>query len=375
MRNIRISEVTDINRQRFLAELGRLLTFMLEEDRLAALAMYNKLFDDSSDEQALIALLLSPTRQAVLIARAYNAAAEADGDESDRQSGYTGVLDAIRAEALGRGLLEEEDRAVDQLSIFDEMETPPESADEGGVTAEAETVGPDAEPVADAQASEVPETSEAPAAEKTPGIALRFDEEGNLVFEAVAQEDEDGGDKEKAEAAPQPAAQESAEEAPATVTPVTAAPASPTADDFTPEIEPFPVSLETEKKSPVSASVAEESEPEHKAVIWALLLYIIVSVPLTLIGLAVLLVPTFASLALSGLFGVVGVIAISSAFGGSFAVFANVLVVLGVALMLLALSLLFLWLFVWFIVSVMVSLVSGVIALGRKWCYKEVQSE
>lgn len=361
---------------------------MLEEDRLAALAMYNKLFDDSSDEQALIALLLSPTRQAVLIARAYNAAAEADGEDADRQSGYTGVLDAIRAEALGRGLLEEEDCAVDQLSIFDEPETPAESADESGVTAEAgnaaetnaepEAAETDGEPAADTQ------TPEAPAAEKNPGIALRFDEEGNLVFEAVAQADESVEDETKAEAAPQPSAQESAEELPtaapvtaaSVVAPAAAAPvAAPAAPDFTPELEPLPAPDESGKKSPAPAVEVDEAEPERKAVIWALLLYIIVSVPLTLIGLAVLLVPTFASLALSGLFGVVGVIALSSAFGGSFAVFANVLVVLGVALMLLALSLLFLWLFVWFIVSVMVSLVSGVIALSRKWCYKEVQSE
>ena len=62
-----------INRQKFLAELGRLLTFMYEEDRQTALAMYNRMFDEAESEQALLQYLVSPTRQAVILARAYNA--------------------------------------------------------------------------------------------------------------------------------------------------------------------------------------------------------------------------------------------------------------------------------------------------------------
>ena len=38
-------EVTDINKQKFLAELGKLLTFMYDEDRQDALAMYARMFD------------------------------------------------------------------------------------------------------------------------------------------------------------------------------------------------------------------------------------------------------------------------------------------------------------------------------------------
>ena len=84
------SEVTDINRQKFLAELAKLLTFMYEEDRQEALAMYAGMFEDAEDEQALIQALVSPTRQAVVIARAYNdkerklqvhAQSREDGDE------------------------------------------------------------------------------------------------------------------------------------------------------------------------------------------------------------------------------------------------------------------------------------------------------
>lgn len=35
-------EVTHINKQKFLAELGKLLTFMYDEDRQTALAMYGR---------------------------------------------------------------------------------------------------------------------------------------------------------------------------------------------------------------------------------------------------------------------------------------------------------------------------------------------
>ena len=66
-------EVKAINKQKFLAELCRLLTFMYEEDRQSALAMYSKMFDDVAEEQLLLQFLVSPTRQAVVLARAYDA--------------------------------------------------------------------------------------------------------------------------------------------------------------------------------------------------------------------------------------------------------------------------------------------------------------
>ena len=68
------SEVSAINRQKFLAELAKLLSFMYEEDRRYALDMYERMFDIAEgSEQWLIQNLMSPTRQAVIIARSYNA--------------------------------------------------------------------------------------------------------------------------------------------------------------------------------------------------------------------------------------------------------------------------------------------------------------
>ena len=77
--------MTAINKQRFLPELGKLLTFMVEEDRQTALAMYSRLFDDAADEQQLMDLLVSPTRQAVVIARTYDAKERKQQLESSKE--------------------------------------------------------------------------------------------------------------------------------------------------------------------------------------------------------------------------------------------------------------------------------------------------
>ena len=109
----------------------------------------------------------------------------------------------------------------------------------------------------------------------------------------------------------------------------------------------------------------------RKPKVFLLILYILVAVPVGLIGLALLLIPTLLCLGAAAACISVGVLAVSSVFGG-FAVLADLLVVLGAALILLALGLLFLWLFIWFIGGAIAGLVRGVCALARKWCYKEV---
>ena len=62
------SEVSFITRQQFMTELSKLLTFMYDEDRQRALKMYERMFDIAEDDQGLIQHLMSPTRQAVVIA-------------------------------------------------------------------------------------------------------------------------------------------------------------------------------------------------------------------------------------------------------------------------------------------------------------------
>ena len=110
----------------------------------------------------------------------------------------------------------------------------------------------------------------------------------------------------------------------------------------------------------------EEYEPVRKPRVFLLILYILLAVPVGLLGILLLIVPT---LIITG-----GVMAVTSAFGSGIAVFADIMVIIGMAFILLALGLLALWIAVWLVGGAMVGLVRGLIHLGGKWCYKEVEA-
>ena len=126
-----------INRQKFLAELAKLLTFMYEEDRRYALDMYERMFNIAEgNEQWLIQNLMSPTRQAVIIARSYDAkerklsvSAEWREDGEENQNGETPpfvlainkIFDDLFPDDEETEETEESD--TDQVSFFDEDET------------------------------------------------------------------------------------------------------------------------------------------------------------------------------------------------------------------------------------------------------------
>ena len=112
-------------------------------------------------------------------------------------------------------------------------------------------------------------------------------------------------------------------------------------------------------------------KPRRKAKPFALFLYILLAIPLTICAIAVLLVPALLFLALSVAVIICGVVLVSTAFKG-FAVFADIMVVLGLSMVLFALGLLFLWTAIWFVGGAIVGVVHGVAVLCEKWCYKEV---
>ena len=355
------SEVTDINKQKFLAELARLLTFMYEEDRQEALAMFEGMFDEAEDEQALLQALVSPTRQAVVIARAYNArerklqvhAQSRDEGAQDDSADFVQAIYQVRSEALGAQVITP---VVDenQFSLFDELSAEPVVPDAEPEPAAEEPVAPEpeapAEPAPEAAADE-PELAPAPAAE-----------------EAVSEE---------------PALQQAVPES--VVDEVDAFLADFTLpDDITsPETVPQPAAAETEPVQEELLLIPDEEEPYtyappaetlRKPKVFLLILYIILAIPLTLAGIILLLVPTILFLALAAGTICAGVMAFAAAFSG-FTMFSDLMVVLGLAIIVLALGLLFLWIFIWFIAGAIVGLVRGVISLGEQWCYKEVAAE
>lgn len=407
-----------INKQKFLAELGRLLTFMYEEDRQTALAMYTRMFDNAEDEQSLLQFLVSPTRQAVVLARSYDAKerklqvhSQSRDTDTDDYSGsipdFVQAIDELQNEALSQGVVATPVDA-NQFSLFED----------GGVDAPAayETVpqverGYDAPVYAEQSyyretvpAPQTPAYEQAPAYQPAPPQAPVYEQ-------APAYQP----------APPQAPVQE--EPAPAAAAP--AAKATPSRKRGIPDLQPTnPVEQfadavdafladfsinedlspeeddeadaepqETREVEPAPVPAVREAAPVSKAAQLSpavgdirvsmsarqpktglLILFIILAVPVTLLGVAILLIPTLLFLALA--VGVVslGVLVFSSAFSG-FAVFADILVVLGAALAILALGLLCSWLFVWFIGGAITGLIRGVFHLGSKWCYKEVAAE
>ena len=359
--------MTSINKQNFLAELGKLLTFMYEEDRQRAIGMYSRMFEEAGDDMALIQMFVSPTKQAVVVARAYNSnlgklsvysetkAVPEDNDENGVPD-YVQAIEAVREQAWAAlGLPAAEEKAEE----------------EAGEEAESEAAEEEAEEEAESEAAETEEEQSEEAESEAAVTEAETEEEPSGEAEA-----EPCGNEPEEEAAAVPA--QEPQEAPA----VSAAPAEASVGDRGIEYFTLPEEGAEEHEAEEGERMLSENgfnvnsepakKPRRKAKVFALIVYILFAIPLTLAAIAVLLVPAVLFLALSVAAIICGVVLVSTAFNG-FAVFADIMVVLGVSLVLFALGLLFLWTSIWFIGGAIVGLVHGVAALCDKWCYKEVQ--
>ena len=384
------SEVTEIVKQRFLPELGKLLTFMAEEDRQTALSMYSRLFDDAEDEQQLMDLLVSPTRQAVVLARTYNKKERehllASPEEEDQTPAFVLAIDKIyqqvapRHEGEPEAVREPEAEPVqvNQFSLFPDEPHPIADSEYVPFKIEAEAV-PIEEPV-----EALPVEPVSPAEAHRPGEEPPVEEQPEPVAEDEAPAEEPPAEERPAEQEPAPTEQEPAPAEPA-------APAEPETEE-----QQFPRMEEPAPETPAAAAPAPVQEPaaelptvklnaadydldnldyipetRRKTRVFLLILYILLAIPVTLAGIVLLLIPTVLALGLALLVIVLGSAALVAAFSG-FPKLANLLIVLGTAIIVLALGLLLLWLFVWFIGGAIAGLIRGIIDLGRKWCFVEV---
>lgn len=325
---------------------------MYEEDRQRAIELYGRMFLEANDDVALLQQLVSPTRQAVVVARAYNSnlaklsvqtkAAPEDRDENGVPD-YVQAIEKVRAQAWAA------------LGVSEQAEDEEESAEE---TAAEE------EPIAQTEAEEpdAAEEGETPAEAEEEASAEAEPEEAGAEPEAPEDETPDEIPEDRPQAH---AANESV--------PESAAPGG--IEFFTlPEKEELPEAHEIdtaleEKGFNVNSDALRKSRRQPK--FFLLFVYILFAIPITLCAIAVLLVPALLFLALSVAAIICGVVLIIAAFRG-FPVFADIMVLLGVSLVLFALGLLFLWTAIWFVGGAIVSLVHGVAALCDKWCYKEV---
>ena len=363
-----------INKQKFLTELGRLLTFMYEEDRERALALYSSLFDETDDETGVLQMLVSPTRQAVNLARAYDARerklqvqAQSRGEapEADEPA-FVQVIEKLRVQAAALGapvnkvsadqfsLFED---AARESSLFDEVGPAPEPAPEPAVQTDlffdippAPAAEPESAAEAESAESPAPDTAEAPA----------FDP-AEAVLDSFAMPDEEPAQTEAEAAAPAPA--------------MKPAPA-PVQEEWSGSMPGVQPSVQTPAPHPERprSEILAGSRPlftKSKPRVGLLILFLLFAVPITLLCILLLLAPAAFALGVGALTGWLGVSGLLATFG-SFSVFADILLVFGCTLIVLALAVLFLWIFIWLIFGVIPGLIRGVCALARRWCYKEV---
>lgn len=365
--------MTIINKQKFLAELGRLLTFMYEEDRQLALSMYEQMFDSCNDAHGLMQVLVSPTRQAVTIARAYDAndrklqvqssSREDEGVEADEDTpAFVLAINDIYETLSEKYLLEEEHSGPvvleNQISFFDEdvvltEEEAVEAEEVDEETAEEEAPVTDEEPVEEespaAEEAPVQETEADPADAVDAFLAAFSIDESELIPTEAQEEQEEEAYEEQAEEPVEELSEEPVEEA--------------VEETVSPEAE-------LEPGEPANAEPVV-TKTVRKPRVFLMILYSLFAIPVCLAGVALLLVPTALVLALACAVILVGSAIFASVFGG-FVVSADSLVVFGSALIVLAVGLILLWTFVWFVGGAIFGLIKSIVRLGSRCCYKEV---
>ena len=355
-----------INKQKFLNELGRLLTFMYEEDRQKALSMYNRMFEETEDEQGLLQLLVSPTRQAVVLARSYDAKErklQAHAQQRDEYAApeleecppFVLAIEQI-AEQAGELAKPKSYVSKEQMSLFDDVT---EAKSEAAAAAPVE---------ADEAAAGITEAADESKPEQTEAELLFPDLPALETLTDAAAEEAAAADRLE-EAAPELAAEAEIPEEPKQ----TASRIDSFLNDFAIEEE---AAAEREEKSILAEKPAAAAMEETYRKLSALRLipFLILGIPLTLLGIAILLIPTLLVLILAATFIYAGIMTFTAAFGG-FGVLADKLVLIGAGIALLALGLLFVWTFIWFLGGAIAGLIRGVFALGRKWCCKEVAKQ
>ncbi len=314
---------------------------MYEEDQQAVLSKYSALFNEAADETELSAFLASPTRQAVLLARAYNAkerklqinsTSRADDmyedEDSDEVPAFMQVVEQIREDAQQRGILSQQ---RESKSVWPDTQASRDDAQEPSYSPAKRVI--EEAPVEEEQPSEF---------DYKPEITQVEQDDEELVFDNVPDFDKES-DKEN--------------ESPAK-----------TKDSSIPDLNmEFGNEGYGRKRSRNG-----DDEAERKVVVPLAVLYALIAIPITVLISCIILIPTFASLGISAACLYIGFKVTLGAFAG-FSMFSDIMVVLGSGVIILALGLLFLWLFIWFIGGAIAGIINSVIKLGGKWCSKEVR--
>jgi hypothetical protein len=343
--------VTVIDRQKYVAELGKLLSGMAPQDREAVLRGVNARFDEEGDDAAVIASLGSPTFAAVSVLRGYTPPEE-------------GASDSVPMPEPRRAKPEPKPAEPEPIEPG-EPETPEEAEPEEAETESAEADEPSPiEPAPEAESAE-PAAPEEPAAE--PEAAAPAEPETIPEPEPEPEQPEIPAEPAEPEATEEPEEAEAPEDE-----------SEPAEEPEEAETEPVEIEEFAEAVEPEEAEESPDLPPfwggppelpkPPKAKVGLLILYIILGV---VVGLP--LTVLFACVAL-GIFGCGGALIATAALLVSFcflgmSVVADILLLAGAALVLAALGLLLLFFAVWFFIRCVVGFVNLILRKGREWCY------
>lgn len=377
-----------MNRQRYMAELSKLLTFMFKEDKEDILAHYNKMLDEAEDEQALLESFGSPTRLAVTISHSYKRAerklaVEADSKADKPDEGETSVVPEhifvkpVKKETAAEKAPAAPAPGLSYADIIEEIRR--EKAEEEGVEYTPMFFN---EPE---KAPEEPEAEEAPEE-----LEAEESEEADIEVEIVETPAEESEPEEAEPEEEAPEADGEAEEA-----------AEDEAEDTAEEKTEEPEAEDTEEPQDAEETVktedAEESESaqeraeldavtvfdqldkmqppvetvQYKTNVGLLILYLIFAIP---IGLALFFAAVIVALSLLAAGAVLiglGIKTVGFAFS-TFAIFADSILCAGAALVALAVALMLIWLAILILFRGLGGLIAGIKALGVRICVREV---
>ena len=370
-----------------MTELSKFLTFLTDEEKARVLARFDELFDAAVSDEELINVLVSPLKVTVELSRAYNK----DGLDAalNRCCELAGIeLTAAPAPTSAEELPTEslpaapaEAPAAEQEDIYDSIGSAVEAAFEGGddFAAPAEAPVP---PVMEAPARNEPLKAQLPVQEQSaqdePPVQERQPQAEHPVREQKAAPQDAPEEKKKEKPEPEKekekehdkSAHVRQEDTPQPPSPVPPAPAYSADGLSQPEGEDF---VDTE---PGDYFDYDDEPPRRKyrVKVFSLILFLIVFIPLGLAGILVLALVTAVILAAAASAVGSGVFAFSLAFSGM-ALFADIIMTIGVGLIMFAVGIVLMWAGVWFAIWSIGGLVRSIVRLARKCCCKEEAGE
>ena len=414
-------EVTLIDKQKYLAELTKLLSGMAPADRDAVLAGINARFDEELSESEVIRSLGSPTFAAVSVLRHYIPPEEREAQEEPAPESEVISEPVVEAEIEPVAEAEPENEAPDQQAAADgliEPEPMPETLDdmaeedvpepEPEILVEAETISeaepepapepeaevapesdsiPESEPESEITPEPVPEPAsepesknEAPDQQAAVDGLIEPEPMPETLDEAAAEDvpetkaDAEAEESDESEEIDFPDIEELLESGAVDEGEVVAEPEAET--DTEPEAEqPIPDWLEEllpgeDKPSEAKSERDEGAKPAVGRLILYILGAVIIGIPVTLL----LVIITLALLALGVGLAFTGGFVLSFCFLGM-TVVSDILLCAGAGMAIIGLALPVLYLTLLFFIRCVTGFVNLVIRKGGDWCYERGEED